>query len=79
MEIIIAFIGAMAAIIGFFLVKTMNKLDNTHDMTVKNTTDIAVIKVESDLKLQHIGEKIDNIKLSVDDMRHDVKQLLEKK
>lgn len=79
MEVLIAFIGALCTIIGFFLVKTMNKLDNTHNQTVKNTQDIAVIKVESDLKLQHIGEKIDSVKTSVDDMRHDLKQLLDKK
>jgi len=31
MEVLIAFIGALCAIIGFFLVKTMNKLDKIEE------------------------------------------------
>ena len=67
-------IGILVAIISFFLMRTMSKLDLTHDMATQNKLDNALLKKEYDLSHQHISEKLDDIKLSIEEVKKEVKK-----
>lgn len=54
--------------------RTMSKLDLTHDMATQNKLDTALLKQEHDLSHEHISEKLDDIKASIEEVKKEVKK-----
>ncbi len=54
--------GILISIVGYFLIKTMDKLTTTTDKTDKNVGDIALLKQETSLKHERLEEKLDDLK-----------------
>lgn len=72
-EVFLWIIGILVSIVAFFLMRTMSKLDLTHDLAMQNKMDLALLKKESDLNYSHISEKLDDIKTSIEEVKQSVK------
>ncbi len=73
-EILIGIIGVLVTIVGFFLIRTMSKLDLTHDLAMQNKMDVAILKKEFELSYEHICDKLDDIKASIEEVKKEVKK-----
>jgi uncharacterized membrane-anchored protein YhcB (DUF1043 family) len=73
-DALIYIIGILVGILSFFLMRTMSKLDLTHDMATQNKLDTALLKQEHDLSHEHISEKLDDIKASIEEVKKEVKK-----
>lgn len=72
-EIFIGVIGILLGIIGFFLIRTMNKLDSTSDLAHKNETKILLLQQREEMTKTHIDEKFDALQKSIQEIKELVK------
>lgn len=83
-QVLLSLNGGLVLIVGYFLVKTMNKLDNTSDKADKAATDIILLKqsTESALVLhkqetvfqnERLEEKMDELKDSIVELTAEIK------
>ena len=65
--------GILISIVGYFLVKTMSKLDTTSEKTDKNVGDIALLKQETvasiTLLKSETGSKHERLEEKLDDLK----------
>lgn len=73
-ELFVGIIGVLLGIVSFFLIRTMSKLDNTHDTAHQNKMDIALLKQKSELNYEHISEKLDDITKGISDIKNEMKK-----
>ena len=73
-EVFVGVIGVLLSIIGFFLIRTMSKVDLTHDLSMQNKMDLGILKKEFELNYEHIADKLDDIKTSIDEVKQSIKK-----
>lgn len=73
-EILLSVNGILVAVVAFFLMRTMSKLDVTHDMAQANKMDIALLKERHTLEINHIDEKLDDIKGTLSEIKSGMKK-----
>jgi chlorite dismutase len=52
----------------------MSRVDLTHDITVQNKMDIALLKQEADLNYRHLSEKLDGLIKTVNEINQLIKR-----
>lgn len=67
--------GILISIIGYFLIRTMNKLDSTADKAEKTEISLALVKQEIGLKHERLEEKMDELKDSIVNLTQEIKVL----
>lgn len=72
-EIYISIIGILLAIISFFLIRTMSKVDTTHDLAQKNEMKIALLQQREEMTKTHFDEKFDSIQKSISELKELIK------
>lgn len=77
-DILVLLIGGLVTIIGYFLTKTMNKLDETAVKTDINSGAIALLKQETSLKHDRLEEKLDDLKDVIVELTDEIKTLNKK-
>lgn len=77
-QILIGAIGLLISVVGFFLIRTMNKLDTTSEKGIKNESDIALLKQETGLRHERLEEKMDELKDSIITLTVEIKTLNQK-
>jgi len=75
MEILTLIGGAMLAIIGYFLRKTMDELKEVKSMTYDNKTQIDILKIDYKIRFDNLTEKFDELKLTMTDLIKEIKEL----
>lgn len=65
--------GVLLTIIGYFLVQTMNKLNNTSEKADRTANDIALLKQETSLKHDRLEEKLDDLKNAIVGLTNELK------
>ena len=71
--IILGVNGVLLTIIGYFLVQTMNKLNNTSEKTDRTANDVALLKQETSLKHDRLEEKLDDLKNAIVGLTNELK------
>jgi hypothetical protein len=66
-------ISILLGIVSFFLVRTMSKLDATHDLAQKNETKILLLQQKEEMTKTHIDEKFDALQKSIQEIKEIVK------
>lgn len=74
-DILLGVNGLLIAIVGYFLVQTMNKLTTTTDKADRACNDIALLKQETSLKHERLEEKLDDLKDSIVILTGEIKTL----
>ncbi len=72
-EIFGCIISLLLCIVGFFLLRTMNKLDSTHDLAQKNETKILLLQQREEMTKTHFDEKFDSIQKSIGEIKELIK------
>ena len=75
MEILTLIGGAMLAIIGYFLKRTMDELKEVKSMTYDNKTQIDILKIDYKIRFDNLTEKFDELKLTMTDLIKEIKEL----
>ena len=76
---ILTAIGSIAVtIIGYFLNRTMNTLDETKKLATETKSDLAVLKNDHTNKHEAISEKFDDLKDSIVTLTKEIKELTSK-
>ena len=75
MEILTLIGGAMLAIIGYFLRKTMDELKEVKSMSYDNKTQIDILKIDYKIRFDNLTEKFDELKLTMTDLIKEIKEL----
>lgn len=70
--------GIIVAIIGYFLRKTMEKLEETEKACIIIRKDLDVLKKDHDNKHEYLTEKFDDLKDSIVVLTNEIKQLTAK-
>lgn len=63
------------AIVGWFLIQTMGKLNTTEKQSISNKTDIALLKQETNFKHNRLEEKLDELKDSNTELKNSIVDL----
>lgn len=74
-QILLSFNGGLIIIVGYFLVKTMTKLDTTADKADKAANDILLLKQETGFKHERLEEKLDDLRDSIVSLTNEIKTL----
>lgn len=73
---ILAAIGSIAVtIIGYFLNRTMNTLDETTKTALETKSELAVLKQDHTNKHEYLTEKFDDLKESIVVLTKEIKEL----
>lgn len=73
-EIYVYIIGVLLAVIGFYLSRTMVKVEASHDLGLKNETKILLLQQREEMTKVHIDDKFDAIQKSIGEIKELVKQ-----
>lgn len=68
-EVLIGVIGILITIIGFFLIRTMGKVDSTAELAHKNETKILLLQQREEMNKTHFDEKLDALQKSIQDVK----------
>jgi hypothetical protein len=74
-ELLIYIGQGLLAVVAYFLVKTMDKLNAVSEKALKTETEVALLKQETSLKHEHLAEKIDNLNGSIKNLTEEIKLL----
>ncbi len=76
-QLLMSIISILMAIVAFFLIRTMSKLDKTSEKTYKNSSEIALLKQGTDLKQERLEEKFDELNKAVTGLTDELRRLRE--
>jgi len=65
-EIIVSIIAGLIMIIGYFLNRTISRLDQTEKDTYQNRLDISILTNDHNNKYDHVVEKFDTLNKSIE-------------
>lgn len=68
-------IGIPVAIIGYFLKQTMEDLKRVKQMSFENKSQIDIMKNDYQNKIDHMAEKFDELKQTMNDLIKEIKEL----
>lgn len=74
-EILLGVNGVLLTVVGFFLIRTMSKLDVTHDMAQANKMDIALLRERHTLEINHIDDKLEDMKEALSEIKIGIKKI----
>lgn len=74
-QILLLVNGTLLSIVGYFLIRTMSKLDTTAEKADKTSNDVALLKQETGLKHERLEEKLDDLKDVIVTLTHEIKVL----
>lgn len=72
-DILVSIIGGLLLVLGWFLNRTMVKLDETHAKAVKTEGALALLDQKTVLKHERLEEKMDELKDSIDNLTQELK------
>jgi peptidoglycan hydrolase CwlO-like protein len=68
-------LGIVVGIIGWFLKNTMQELKDVKQMSFENKSQLELIKNDYQNKIDHITEKFDELKQTMNDLIKEIKEL----
>lgn len=74
-QIILVLVGIIQAFGMHFLITSMNRLSKTEVISLRNATDIELIKQEADLRHVHLTDKFDKLEKSIVSLTGEIKEL----
>lgn len=74
-QMIMTGMGFLITIIGFFLKRVIDDSDKTRDLAQRNQAKLELLESETNLKFNHIEQKMNELTIMIKELSNDIKAI----